>query len=252
MIGPTMITTVFFDLYNTLVHFDPPPEYLQQEACQKLGIEIDVKLVREGYLAADRLMAQQNAILSINTLSREERRIFFGEYERIILQAAGVDVTASEALDIFRSVQQLPKGLAVFSDTITCLQALREQKISTGLITNMDESIQDRGDVDSLCRDLGIRDFLDVIVTSSSAGVAKPDPAIFQKGLDGLHALASESVHVGDQLLSDIDGAERAGIMPVLLDRQDSYEGLVECYRISSLGSLTTLLGIMGASHHKE
>ena len=247
-----MITTVFFDLYNTLVHFDPPPEYLQQEACRKLGIEIDVELAREGYVAADRLMAKQNSVLPLNTLSREERRIFFGEYERIILQAAGVDVTASEALDIFRSVQRLPKGLAVFSDTIACLQALQEQNISTGLITNMDESIQDRGDVESLCRDLGIRGFLDVIVTSTSAGVAKPDPAIFQMGLDAVHAVASESVHVGDQLLSDIQGAEGAGIVPVLLDRQNSYEGLVECHRIISLGSLTTLVGIIGAERCKE
>mgnify|MGYP001313914047 CR=1 FL=1 len=240
-----MIAAVFFDLYNTLVRFDPPPEYLQQEVCTNLGIEVELDLVREGYLAADRLMAEQNSVLPINTLSRDERRLFFGKYEQVILMAAGIEVTPVEALDIFRAVQRLPKGLALFSDVIPCLHELQLRKIAVGLITNMDESIQGRGDVDSLCRELGIRQFLDVIVTSTSAGVAKPDPAIFDIGMEALGVNASQSVHIGDQLLSDVQGAERAGIVPVLLDRSNSYDGLVACHRITSLGSLIELISII-------
>jgi len=237
-----MITTVFFDLYNTLVRFDPPPEYLQQEACRNLGIDIEVELVRQGYILADRLMAEQNAIVPINMLSREDRRDFFGKYERIILRASGIEVTVPEALDIFRVVQRLSKGLAIFPDTFSCLRELQHQGISVGLITNMDETIRGRGDVDSLCKDLGIRQFFDVIVTSTSAGVAKPDPVIFQMGIDAVGARASESVHVGDQLLSDVQGAEGAGMIPVLLDRQNSYAGLVHCHRIVSLEQLVKLI----------
>jgi putative hydrolase of the HAD superfamily len=237
-----MITTVFFDLYNTLVRFDPPPEYLQQEACRNLGIDIEVELVRQGYILADRLMAEQNAIVPINMLSREDRRDFFGKYERIILRASGIEVTVPEALDIFRVVQRLSKGLAIFPDTFPCLRELQHQGISVGLITNMDETIRGRGDVDSLCKDLGIRQFFDVIVTSTSAGVAKPDPVIFQMGIDAVGARASESVHVGDQLLSDVQGAEGAGMIPVLLDRQNSYAGLVHCHRIVSLEQLVKLI----------
>ena len=237
-----MITTVFFDLYNTLVRFDPPPEYLQQEACRNLGIDIEVELVRQGYILADRLMAEQNAIVPINMLSREDRRDFFGKYERIILRASGIEVTVPEALDIFRVVQRLSKGLAILPDTFPCLRELKHQGISVGLITNMDETIRGRGDVDSLCKDLGIRQFFDVIVTSTSAGVAKPDPVIFQMGIDAVGARASESVHVGDQLLSDVQGAEGAGMIPVLLDRQNSYAGLVHCHRIVSLEQLVKLI----------
>lgn len=247
-----MITTVFFDLYNTLVRFDPPPEYLQQEACRSLGIEVDVELVRSGYIAADRLMAEQNAVIPINTLSRDERRSFFGKYEQIILQASGIEVTAPEALDIFRSVQRIPKGLAVFPDTLSCLRDLRQRKMSVGLITNMDESIAGRGDVDSVCTNLGIRQFFDVVVTSTYAGVAKPDPAIFEIGVDALEASAAQSVHVGDQLLSDVQGAEGAGLVPVLLDRQNSYAGLVQCHRIVSLESLTTLITTIDNNNAEE
>ena len=99
-----MITAVFFDLYNTLARFDPPPEYLQKEACHNLGIDADLDLLREGYVTADRFMAEQNATRPINTLTRDERRSFFGQYEQIILRASGIQMTTDEALDVLAAV----------------------------------------------------------------------------------------------------------------------------------------------------
>ena len=247
-----MITAVFFDLYNTLARFDPPPEYLQKEACHNLGIDADLDLLREGYVTADRFMAEQNATRPINTLTRDERRSFFGQYEQIILLASGIQMTTDEALDVFRVVQRLPKGVALFSDTLSCLGQLKLMGMTIGLITNMDESIQGRGDVQSLCQELEIRQFLDVVVTSTSSGVAKPDPAIFRAAMDGIGVSSSECLHVGDQLLSDVQGAEGAGIKPVLLDRSDSYGGLVACHRIVSLESLVELISRIKNQDAKE
>ena len=58
-----------------------------------------------------------------------------------------------------------------------------------------------------------------VVVDSTRAGVAKPDPAIFGLALESLGVPASEAVlHVGDSLRSDVDGALAAGLQPIHLD----------------------------------
>jgi putative hydrolase of the HAD superfamily len=58
-----------------------------------------------------------------------------------------------------------------------------------------------------------------VIVDSTVAGVAKPDPAIFGIALEALGVPASKTVlHVGDSVRYDVAGALAAGLQPVHLD----------------------------------
>jgi putative hydrolase of the HAD superfamily len=65
--------------------------------------------------------------------------------------------------------------------------------------------------------DAGVR--VGVVVDSAVAGVAKPDPAIFDIALDALGVPASRTVlYVGDSLRYDVAGAAAAGLQPVHLD----------------------------------
>ncbi len=58
-----------------------------------------------------------------------------------------------------------------------------------------------------------------MVADSTTAGVAKPDPAIFRLALESLGVPASGTVlHVGDSLRSDVDGALAAGLQPVHFD----------------------------------
>jgi putative hydrolase of the HAD superfamily len=57
--------------------------------------------------------------------------------------------------------------------------------------------------------------FVDVLVVSEEAGIAKPDPGIFQIALDRLGIRAEETVMVGDSWANDIVGARRAAIRAV-------------------------------------
>ena len=61
----------------------------------------------------------------------------------------------------------------------------------------------------------------DAIVISGEVGVRKPDPAIFDIALDRLGLESRETVHVGDSLEDDVDGALAAGIGCVLIDRSN-------------------------------
>ena len=51
-----------------------------------------------------------------------------------------------------------------------------------------------------------------------------------------------EALHVGDQVTSDIQGAQAVGINPVLLDRDGNHPGFEDCPRIETLMELPMLL----------
>jgi putative hydrolase of the HAD superfamily len=65
----------------------------------------------------------------------------------------------------------------------------------------------------------GLAPFVDVLVASEEAGVAKPDRAIFDAALGRVGATAAEAVMLGDAWDTDIEGARRAGVRAVWLNR---------------------------------
>jgi putative hydrolase of the HAD superfamily len=64
----------------------------------------------------------------------------------------------------------------------------------------------------------GLDGFIDVLVVSEEAGVAKPDPAIFGLALERLGCTAADAVMIGDSWTADIAGARAAGIRAIWLN----------------------------------
>ena len=65
---------------------------------------------------------------------------------------------------------------------------------------------------------------------------------ILLAALERSGAQPDETVHVGDQITSDIDGASSVGISPVLLDRDGNHKGYTEAPRIEGLAELPGVL----------
>lgn len=81
------------------------------------------------------------------------------------------------------------------------------------------------GNVEDLLRHLGICQVgaghgvpVHGIVDSHVVGVAKPDPAIFELALTRAGGTPSHTVHVGDSLRTDVEGALASGVHPLHLD----------------------------------
>ncbi|HEX9495643.1 MAG TPA: HAD family hydrolase [Candidatus Limnocylindria bacterium] len=64
-----------------------------------------------------------------------------------------------------------------------------------------------------------------VIVISAELGIGKPDPRIFRSALDAVDVPSGDAVVVGDSLERDIEGARRAGIRSVWIDRAGTGTG---------------------------
>ena len=59
------------------------------------------------------------------------------------------------------------------------------------------------------------------IVDSTSVGIAKPDPGIFEPAIEALGTDRSRTLYVGDTVHADVLGATRAGLPVVQLDPLD-------------------------------
>src|SRR5205807_1475626 len=70
---------------------------------------------------------------------------------------------------------------------------------------------------------LGLRPLVDLVVHSTAAAAAKPDPAIFRAALSALGVAPSAALHAGDGPVADVEGARRAGLRAVLLDRRPEH-----------------------------
>ena len=234
-----MLTTVFFDLYGTLAGFAPSRYLVQSEACAEFGIDLSPEGVLAGYALADAFMARENSLSPLRTKSAADKEEFFAEYERLVLRGSGVEVERDVASRIWERVRQVPYDLALFDDVVPTLRTLKERGLRLGMLSNMDRKGSE------LAADLGLAEFLDCAVTSSEVGVEKPHAGIFLAALERAGASAEESVHVGDQPTSDVEGALGVGMGAVLLDRDGNHQGYERCPRIESLGEVADVLESM-------
>jgi len=231
-----MIKAVFFDMYGTVAGFEPSRYAVQSEACAGFGITVTPDGIVKGYAAADAYMSRESAVRPLRLRDPGERDRFFAEYERLVLLGNGVKVTQERALEVWRRVREVPYRLAPFDDVVPALSELRARGLTVGLVTNMDR----KGD--EIADGLGLKEHLDLTVTSLEVGAAKPDPAIFRVALAKAGADPNEALHVGDQPSSDVEGALSAGIGPVLLDRDGIHRGYTLCPRIETLAELPAVV----------
>ena len=234
-----MIKAVFLDFYGTLARWSPPAEAIQAEACAAEGVSVDEAALARGYLAGDAYMAEENAHAPISARPEAERRAFFAEYERQILGAAGVEVTAEKAGLIWERVDAAPKELRLYEDARPALQELVAAGLKTGIISNMG-----REQLAALVDRLDLAGLVHVWVSSGDAGVNKPHPAIFEAALAKAGVAAAEAMHVGDHYEGDVVGAQNAHLEALWLVRTGPGDGK------GGPPKITTLRGVLPHLHN--
>ena len=230
------LKAVLFDMYGTLAGFDPPREQIQAQAVEKFGLTVTTEGIDAGYHLADEFMTRQNATKPVRTMNGNAQWAFFSRFEQLVLQGAGHDVDLGMAGDIWAEVRKQEYKIALFPDVISGLGRLRELGFRVGVVSNMNAS------ADRLCDDMGLTGHVDFAVTSGETGVEKPDPLIFETALLKAGVEAGEAALVGDQLESDIYGAENVGIQPILIDRYNGHPDYKKHPRATDMESIVALI----------
>ena len=106
-------------------------------------------------------------------------------------------------------IAKLPNHNHLFDGTFEILEYL-QNKYQLHIITNGFEEIQTKK-----MKKSGIYNFFDVIITSESVGVKKPNKKVFEYALEKVNATASNCIMIGDNLEADIEGALNCGIKAI-------------------------------------
>lgn len=187
---------VLVDALGTLVWLEPPWERIDPAAVE--GIEPEA--VRAGFLAEIAYYTDHIQEGSDPGALADLRRRCAGVLSREVGREIDVET-------MMAAVRFSP-----FDDAVPALRGLRERGLRLICVSNWDCSLPE------VLERVGLAPLLDGAVSSASSGARKPDPAIFEAGLELAGCSAAEALHVGDTD-DDVAGARAAGIEVLRIDR---------------------------------
>ena len=121
------------------------------------------------------------------------------------------------------------KEAMLYNDTINILESLKKRNIKIILISNTTPISND------IIRKLNIQGYFNIILFSCNEGILKPSPIIYQKILTRLNLKPEEIIAIGDQISTDIQGAETYGIKALLLDRENKQSYKNKIYELEEV-----------------
>ena len=238
MIPPGPVTrpkAVFLDAAGTLFESTRPVAVTYAEMAQRYGKSVCSEEVsrrfRDCFASAPPMAFPGSDGQRLEALERA----WWHDVVRRIFEPAGPFLRFEDYFDELFAYFARPDSWVLYDDARATLDALKKRGLILTMISNFDSRVL------KIIHGLGIADYFDSVFISSSAGFAKPAAGIFRLALERHDIAPDEALHVGDSPETDIEGALRAGVRPVLLDRHGNahHDGAV---RIDGLHELMSLL----------
>lgn len=226
---PPGVSTVLFDLGNTLRHLDHA--YIAGVVSRHARAVQAAEVAAAEYRGKAAVDAALRARRTGTDASRQR------PYFDMIFDALGIADAARPAIEAALRDENTRDTLwrIMHDDTPDVLAALRARGYTLGVVSNADGRAAAGLDA------CGLTLHFTAVIDSHLVGVEKPDPRIFHLALAACGAVPAETVFVGDIYEIDVRGARNAGITPLLLDPLGLY-GAVDCERIDSLARLLDIL----------
>lgn len=225
---------LFFDLDRTLWDFDKNSLETFHDMYNKYELE------RRGIPGFDKFMGTYRSINAYFwSLYRK------GKIEKEAL-SEGRFIKTLEAFYI--NSEELGKALAedyikisptkkhLFPGTHEVLEALQPH-YTMHIITNGFSEVQYRKLELS-----GLAQYFNTVVTSEDAGAKKPDSKIFDFALQQAGAVKKESIMIGDDIASDIEGAQKAGMDQIFVNYLQKNRKKGMTFTVHSMYELRDLL----------
>ena len=145
-----------------------------------------------------------------------------GLQPHVVWAALGVTIARGEehtALWGHLGIEQPPRSWSeipystddLYPDALDCLIRVRALGLQVGIVGNQTEALE------AWARDAALP--ADVISSSASLGVRKPDPVFFEKVVELMGCPAGEVAYVGDRVDNDVLPAAAAGLVAVHVRR---------------------------------
>jgi HAD superfamily hydrolase (TIGR01549 family) len=197
---------ILFDLDDTLWPIGPVITRAEQLVHDWLTANVPRVAAR---FSIDELRAARMALLK----AQPDYHLDLGALRRAGLEAAFAEV-GEEAVSVDQAMQvyyQARNTVELYEDVLPALQEIGALAV-IGTISNGNADLQT----------IGLAHHFSFSLSAQAHGAAKPDPAIFLAACAALDVAPQDTVYVGDDILLDVQGAQRAGLRAVWLNRSGS------------------------------
>ena len=244
MVLPEHIDAVVFDMGGVFIVPDPT---VVSEILRRGGLEFEIptELAADAHYAGVRGITE---LLASQTVAENDLDIW-AHYDREAFGCVGIGGTdLDRAIEVRAAARRDGSGLHEVWQYPLEANIAAFHRISTvrpvAIVSNNDGTAVDQ------CRNLGICQLepggplphVPAIVDSTTIGIAKPDPAIFDPALEALGTARDRTLYVGDTVHADVLGAGRAGLPVVQLDPLDLHIDH-DHWRLPDLDALARHLG---------
>ena len=210
-----MTRAVFFDAGHTLIYAHPGLGAIYEETTAGFGIRVPAERFAEVFIPVFKEATREYSGTTTHSDAQDLamwRTITRRIYDRVPpLAAVAFDSWFETLYGRFGD----PAVWRFYADVEPVLGRLKAKGIKIGVISNWDTRLRRISD------GLGLSRLVDFLVISAEAGVRKPSEGIFRLALEKAGVRPEEAVHVGDLPEEDGEGARRAGLRPVLIDRKE-------------------------------
>ncbi len=208
------VKVISFDVGDTLLRDRWQYDNFSCDCLEYRGIAINRPLAAQTYrrIFGERYAAYQKLNLNRDYAGGDA---WWLETTRIFLLELGEDPARAQEV-VAGSLELLYSGeskyFPIIPDAMATLSRLREDGYRMGIISNWDMTLH------RSLQNIGFDQFFDSIISSGEHGFEKPDGRIFETFCAEMSCDADQVVHIGDNLIADIQGAAQYGMQTIFFN----------------------------------
>lgn len=238
-LDPAKIKGIIFDYGGTIDSRGDHWSEVIYDGYRAAGLDVDKDEFRQSYVFAERALARERHILPQHDfldLMRIKVAIELGDMaSRGVIAADQVDAKTEP---IARYCYERARSSVADASKVLAALAGRYPMV---LVSNF------YGNVETVIRDMGIRQYFRGVIESAVVGVRKPDPRIFSLGVVALGLKPEEVLVVGDSWRKDIEPALSLGCQVAWIKGKGwtaEEDALTDASIIPSLNALSHLIEV--------
>lgn len=248
---------ITFDLWQTLI-LDAPERGKSRmdkrlegisESLKDAGAVFAEQRVRQGYVECSQT-CQEIKAESVDISFMEQIKIFINSVDEGLFPRLPKEVVERIAASYADAFWHSPPSL--HPDATRVLGEVKSMGYSIGLISNT--GLTPGCTFRAFMQRAGILDFFDVLTFSDEIGLSKPSREMFLMTARAMNVHPEEVVHIGDDLLNDVRGAQQAGMKAVWIGTQNPQNDGLEVKpdaTVSSLGQVEPVIRSLASDFAK-
>lgn len=226
-----MIKAAAFDLGGTLVNYPLYWRSLYRPALEKAARDNDIILTVEMLTVANNILMKYNT--RVNPREYEVTSdVIFTEILSWWNCKADMESIKTAFFSFFNA------DAAPFPEAREALLWLKQNNIKTGILTDAAYGMDNKFTLKGIS---SIADLIDFFVSSVDTGYRKPHSVGYLRLLEYFEVSPDEMLYIGDEE-KDIIGANKLGIVSVLINRSDTQKDFGQSYVVNSLSEIQRII----------